>query len=276
MPSASIDVELVYNRYLPAGDDLDRLQEALRIHMPEWSTGLRVYKGRGNQRPIEVGEPGALGAAVVNAAGERGLLYHELVAEHGPGYERLFGSAELRGASRELVVIVAIDEDPFARMGGALLMGNRISLQIRRARVMGKLAARWAETVFEDLCGRTSPAWGAVRSSEEYEAKVMSDGPTIAAVGRDFSRFLPGLFTANFFGAPYAELIGRDRLLTAPGARADIVDEGVLLIVGDDPGAWETAARQETEQRLLNHLGREHFFLKDHAWQKTRAPDWSS
>ena len=104
----------------------------------------------------------------------------------------------------------------------------------------------------------------------------MSDGPHTAAVGRNFARFLPGLFTVNFLGEAYCELIGRERLLTAPAMRAELVDSGALLVLGQDPAEWDTPPRRDAEQAVLDHIGREHFFLKDRNMAvETRAPDWS-
>ena len=94
-----------------------------------------------------------------------------------------------------------------------------------------------------------------------------------AAVGRDFGRFLPGLFTANFFGRPYVELIGRERLLTAPGARA--LGDGVLITAGDDPAEWDSAERRARDHALLECLGPEHFFSKTAMPAETRAPSWT-
>lgn len=272
----SIEAELVYDRYLGRGDALDVFQEVLRHHAPTWSQELRVHKGPRDQLAIDIRAPGGLKAAVLTAAGERGPLYGALVAEYGRGHERVFGSAELRGSSHELIVVVAVDEDPFAPIGGAVLLGNRISLQLPRPHVNRQPASVWASVIFEDLCAATSPAWGSVRSIAEYEAKVMSDGPHTAAVGRNFARFLPGLFTVNFLGEAYCELIGRERLLTAPAMRAELVDSGALLVLGQDPAEWDTPPRRDAEQAVLDHIGREHFFLKDRNMAvETRAPDWS-
>jgi hypothetical protein len=94
-------------------------------------------------------------------------------------------------------------------------------------------SACWPSTHRSGTSAGRAPAWGAVSSREEYDAKVMSDGPGVAAIGRDFGRFLPGLFTLNFFGPPWVDLVGRERLLGAPGARA--VGDGVLIAAGDDP-----------------------------------------
>jgi len=270
--TASIDVELVYDRFLGRDDALTNLQGALLRLAPKWSEQALVYRSSRDQDPLDLSVEHALRDAVLRAAGERGPTYETLVARYGAGNERVFGSAELRGATPDLTVIVSVDEHPVSRLGDALQLGNTIALQLRRKRVQGQPVSAWATDAFEALAETTSPASGAISSSDEYNAKVMSDGPGVAAVGRDFGRYLPGAFTANFFGPPYVELIGRARLLAAPRARA--VDAGVLITAGDDPAQWDSAERQECDDELLAHLGREYFFSKTAMPATTVAPDW--
>jgi hypothetical protein len=225
MARHSIDVELVYDRLIADGGELGVLERVLRDAAPRWSSGLRIQLEPREHVPVD-DRAGALRDAIVAAAAARGPTYHAMVAEYGGVEERLSGSAEVRGASRGLIVVVGVDEYPFSRIGGALILANDISLQIRRARIERRSASEWALAVFRELCERTSPAWGSVCDSGEYWAKVMSDGPTIAAVGRDFGRYLPGIFSANFFGAPYVELLGRERLLDAPAHEVLPLDAG--------------------------------------------------
>ena len=273
MPRHSIDVELAYDRFIADGGELGELERVLRSAAPAWSAGLRIRLASGRREPVGDG-PGALQAAVVAAASARGPLYHAMVAAYGGVEERVSGSAELRGASPQLVVVVGIDQRPFARVGGALILANHVTLQIRGARVEQRPAGEWAMDVFRELCERTSPAWGAVHDSAEYDAKVMSDGPQIAAVGRDFARYLPGVFAANFFGARYVELMGRERLLESPAEEVGPVDGGVLVVVDADPEAWDRPERKHADQRMLDHLGREYFFAKPRPPDASRAPDW--
>jgi hypothetical protein len=251
-----IDVQLVYDRFIGEGDALAAAQRVLVEHAPEWYERVAVD----------------LRESVLREAGERGPTYHAMVERYGrPEYERFNGSGELRG-TRDLTVVVSVDEWPVSPLGDALQLGNTVTLQLRRARVQGRPARVWAASVFEALAAATAPAWGAVWAREEYDAKVMSDGPGVAAIGRDFGRFLPGLFTVNFFGPPYVDLIGRERLLGAPGARA--VGDGVLIAAGDDPSAWAGEERRRRDDELLDHLGREFFFAKTAMPARTRAPDW--
>jgi hypothetical protein len=97
----------------------------------------------------------------------------------------------------------------------------------------------------------------------------MSEGPTIAAVGLDFARYLPGVFAANFFGPPYVELIGRERLMAAPASQVASVDDGVLVALDDDPahgtirngrarssGCWNNSAPSTSSRSAIRRRPR--------------------
>lgn len=268
--SVYYEVEAVYDRGIEADGTLPAFEALLRDEAGTWTEELRTYDGPRDQEPVE---PGALDRAVPAAALARGEAYRALAAQHGePGTDRRHGSIELRGAGPVLNVVVSIDSEPFAPTGGKTLMGNGIGVFISRARVEGRPALEWATAALERLAAETSPAWGAVHAPDEYQAKVMRDGPGAEALGRDFARFLPGLFGVNFFGAPYVELLGRDRLLDAPNGEARPVGDGVLVVLD---GKRDDEARRADEQAWLEHLGPEHFFVKGQDGDRaTRAPDW--
>jgi hypothetical protein len=270
-----LDGELVFDRYLGAGNDLDLLQGLLRKVAPKWSSEMHLWKSPKDQESIDVHHPGALGSAVVMAAAERGATYRALVERHGrPIDERLAGSAELRGAGPELVVIVSLDETVLSRLGARKQLGNRVSLQVRRPRIERLRGDDWLQGTFEAMCSELSPAWAWAGQTAEYWAKVMSDPPRVEAVGRDFGRFLPGLFWLNFFGGRYRELLGDERLRSTPAARVVMVDDGVLVGLASDPLMWDTAGYAADEQRVRDHLGSELFFSKAEPDRWTVAPAW--
>jgi hypothetical protein len=185
----------VFDRYLGTGGSLDVLQEALVELAPRWAAKLRVWRGPKDQRPIDTGQPGTLNAAIMLAVSERGPRYGSLVKQHGiPPFERLAGSVELRGSGSELTVIVSVDTMTVSPLAGRQQLGNRIALQVRRAKVGRSSGDRWLAEAFQLLCARLSPAWGWTGAAREYWAKIMSDPPGAEAIGRDFGRFLPGVF----------------------------------------------------------------------------------
>src|SRR5205823_4157554 len=93
---------------------------------------LRICRSPRDQRSVDATKPGALRSAVLASAAERGPTYRKLVERYGrPPFERLVGSAELRGASSALVVVVTIDEWVASALGDKTVLGNTIALQVR-------------------------------------------------------------------------------------------------------------------------------------------------
>jgi hypothetical protein len=183
---------------------------------------------------------------------------------------------ELRGLGPELLVIVSIDRRVFSRLAGRGHLGNEIAFQLRARDVEKESAVVWLQRVFRDACARLSPAWAAGYATDEYWAKVMSERPVIRAAGRDFSRFLPGLFWLNFFGPRYVDFIGRESLLSTPAPVVEQVDAGVLLGLGDDPARWNSNERRELDTAVLNVLGHDVFYSTDAPGRPTRAPSWTT
>jgi hypothetical protein len=250
------------------------LQDVLLRWAPRWSRRLRVWRDRRDQREIDLSRPFGLRMAAVSAATERGELYRRLAAADPPPYERLSGSVELRGSDSSLFVVVLVDEYRFAPLGPHWVFGNDITLQVRGDRIDGRPGEEWAAEVFAELCRLTSPAWGAAYTIEEFQAKSMIMTPSIEAVGRDVARFLPGLYWLNYFGPAYRDLMGRDRLLSAPAVSVEEVDDGVLLRTRARAGEWPSPDAEIIEGRVLEHLGPQYFFVKGRPWQGGPTP-WS-
>jgi hypothetical protein len=180
----------------------------------------------------------------------------------------LQGYAELRSKANGLIVVVGIDEKPLARTAGRLLLGNTISFQIRRSRVEGRAARDWALSILRDACAVMSPVWASGRCSGEYLDKVISNG---FAAGRDFSKFLPGLFWLNFYGAPYVAAMGTQALETVPAHYNDAIDDGFMIQLHPDPAAWATPEYRAAEERARRSIGPDFFFSKASPLVKSRA-----
>lgn len=252
------------------------MQALLSDLASSWSSRLRVYKGPKDQRAIDITRAGALQSAVLSAALERGPTYRSLVQRYGrPPYERAFGSVELRGSGPELIIVVSIDELVVSPLGAKKALGNHVSLQLRRATFEGRPGSAWLSHAFERMAAEMSPAWGASRHPGEYWAKVMSDSPRVEAVGRDFGKFLPGLFWLNFFGRRYCDIIGRERLRSVTAGRVVDVDDGMLIEVASDPFHWDSEPYVSREREARDCIGREFFFDRHLLGQSTAAPDWN-
>jgi len=272
MSKTALDAELVFDRFLGDTNVLGALASALKRKAPTWSAGLHIRKNPKDRVQIDVRDSAAISKAVLDAAGERGPTYHALVSRYGKGDERLFGSVELRGSTSDLVIVIGVDEKPLSRLAGRLLMGNYITVQVRKLKVEERDAAAWLSELFIELCRETSPAWGSARDDREYWAKVMADSPAVSAIGRDFGKYLPGLFWMNFFGKPYVELIGKSRLAGAPSFSMQEIDEGVCLKLYEDPFKWSEPLNRKAEEKALRHIGVQHFFERENHAQESMSP----
>ncbi len=252
-----------------------RVQDLLVRAAPKWTRGLHNWEYRQPKRPVDAGTPGALLREIIEEGCRRGPHYHELVRRYGPGkYERRTGAVELRGATRGLTVVVFADEYQLKGTNECIKWANSVDLCIERERVEGIPAARWNRMVLEKYCQSLPVPYARGNWSREFEAKNISrEGGGYAAIGIDIARYLPGLYWLNFFGRMYCDLMGRNRLLSAPAYAAREVRDGVLLCLHEDPRAWNTAEYQATEARVLDHLGREYFFSRDNPERPTLAPD---
>jgi hypothetical protein len=271
-----LDVVVHLGHFLGEEDFLSSLQRLLVERAPRWCERLVVQRDTRTKSPIDAGAPGSLAAALLTLGTQRGPFYEEMVKQFGSsGRERVFGSAELRGASGALLLVVSFDEQVVRRSGNKWTWGNSVEFQILRPRVDGVDSVRWAAELMEAVCSAWSPVHGRAGLGAEYDSKNMSHkGGATMAVGVDASKGLPGLYWLNFLGPPYRDLMGRERLLAAPAHRVKEVDSGILLSLGSNPRSWNSTEYREVEQKVLDHLGRQFFFSKESPDRDTVAPDF--
>ena len=276
--SFRLDISVALGGFLLAEGRLDKVQELLQEHAPKWSAGLYVWRYRQEKTPVDISSPGALAKAVRARAAERGQLFHELERQFGKeNSPRIFGSAELRGVDNSLVLIVSLDEEVFVRIGNEWHWGNELTFQVCRARIDHVDSGMWSARILEALCNTLSPIYAHAEMIEEYDRKNISqEGGSTIAIGTDISKSLPGLYWLNFFGKPYRDLIGRERLLSAPAHAVREVDDGVLLALSEDPRDWTLGEYRAAEQQVVNHLGSQYFFSKKEPNRRTVAPHFDS
>lgn len=80
------------------------------------------------------------------------------------------------------------------------------------------------------------------------------------------------MFWLNFFGRPYVELLGEERLRSASNAAA--IGDGFLVAVGDDLRRWDDPSVVILEQQVRDHLGPDLFFTKGEPDRQGVVPTW--
>jgi hypothetical protein len=233
---------------------LDELQRVIEEILPHWSSGMSVAKDEDSKDRIAVGHDDRL---------------HDCLHRVAPP-KRGLGSAVLFGAQRDLAFYLQHSEPALPPES------NEIAIEIYRLpTVENQTASAWAREAFEAIAARLPIRYANAYADEEYYAKNMIDDETgVRAIGAKITRATPGLYWLNFFGRPYVDLIGNERLLSAPACEVKSVDDGVLIALDSSADAWTTAAYQQREQAVIEHLGRQYFFSRHDPARQTVAPDF--
>jgi hypothetical protein len=264
-----LDLTVCVGRSLFSGDDLDVLEHVLAQQAKPWSAGLHAWQEERERRELT----GGFAESMRQIAAEKGELFRQLTAKHGTGpHERRTGSVELRGGDSSLLVVVGMDEYVFAPSAGRYLWGNTITFQFCQRDCCGETTAVLSRRIAEVCCHDMNVLYAHGHLLEEWDAKNISRDGGMMAIGADVSRYLPGLYWLNYFGKPYCELIGRERLLGAPAFESNAVGDGVLMLVDELPESWKSDETHHSN--VLSHIGDQYFFLRDKPDRETRAPSY--
>lgn len=267
------DLTLCLGESLFEGHGLAKLADLLHEVAKDWAADLHIYREGEKPRRRDIKD---FVTDVRAAALERGELYEQLIAKHGPGpFPRRTGSVELRGADDSLIIVLILDDYLFAPSVGCYHWGNDVGVQVCKPRVAGLDAAEFVRRFSSRACAQLSPWYAHGHVPEEWDHKNMShEGGGTMAIGSDISRYLPGLYWLNFFGEPYCQLIGKPRLLSAPAHETEELDAGVLLLLAPEPDAWYTPEYKAVENRILMHVGDKYFFNRHEPQRDTVAPNF--
>ena len=272
-----IDITFSLGRSFLDDDILAKVKDVLDRVATTWVSGLHVYGGRKQKIPVDCRSAAAFVQQLKTSALARGDRYNDLVRRFGAGpYSRQIGSVELRGSNRSLIVVLSMDEWVFAPSAGRWLFANSMTIQVDATNLEGRAASVWARWAFEVGAECLAPSWASARAIEEYASKNLSreDGCT-QAIGLDVSKYLPGMYWLNFFGRAYCDLMGRDRLLSAPAAIVKPLDHGILIGLAEAPGDWSSDEYAERESGVIEYLGPEYFFDRRRPDRPSRAPAFS-
>lgn len=269
----NIDLTVCLGQSLFEGHGLAAFEKILHEEAAQWSNDLHIWREGDRPARREIHNfPDDVRAAAL----ERGEVYKRMVEQHGTGENtRRFGNVELRGGDKTLIVVIGLDDLLFSPSAGRYLWGNTISLQFEVENKRAEWAARKLQMVSKRIASEL-PVWymrGHLQQ-EWHEKNISREGGGVMGIGGDASRYLPGIYWLNFYGAPYIELMGMDRLLSAPAFENKALHDGTLVLLSELPTSWNSPSYSQAEQKFLDHVGKEFFFSRNDLHRKTLAPDF--
>lgn len=234
-------------------EQLESLHSLIVDTLPRWSSHLKVLKSEYKRSGRYVGKNSSLTEAVnQETPARRGL-----------------GSAVLKGSYDGLSIYLDTCQ---STLPPEL---NYVSLEIEQANIEGEITSQWAYDFFKDAVNRLALRYANAYIAEEFQAKnIVSDDEGVRAMGVHLDESLPGLYWLNFFGSPYVELIGRDRLLSVPAHDVQGISSGVFVALDASPTEWGSEAYQTTEKAVTKDLGCQYVFSRAEPDRKTVAPEF--
>lgn len=126
------------------------------------------------------------------------------------------------------------------------------------------------------LCNRFPPLYGGIAAKEDWDAKhkLLRTSPTGGEshekVGLDITSCLPGIYWTTIFGpAVSARLELKKRTSTLPIERAITLNNGgTILVLRKSPVSPELSERLSHDQEIIDAIGAEYFFDKNHPEKK--------
>lgn len=237
-------------------EQLDALQELINLYLPEWASRLVVARDEDSPDARKL----APGESLYNAASEATPVKFGL------------SSTVISGSYEDLLLFV---DGSRSTIPPEL---NHLTIEIvDRKTVEGRPYTEWARDFFLAVPTKLPVRYAQGYSEGEFDAKNTIRTPEVEkSIGVQIDKALPGLYWLNYFGSPYVDLIGKERLLTAPAYEVQEVADGVFISLSASPNEWNKPKYKDRERRVIEHLGEQFFFSKQDPERETRAPDFRS
>jgi hypothetical protein len=119
---------------------------------------------------------------------------------------------------------------------------------------------------------RLGLVYGNIETLAEWSAKMTKKEPPSGVDLRQWldkpqispkapPKAITDIVWTNLFGRPYVELIGRDKLLSAPANKLNELPSGAIMLqVSESPSDFGTGRYKERCEDVKKHLGQEYFF----------------
>lgn len=180
--------------------------------------------------------------------------------------QRPLGSVHFKTQDETKNIHLRFDEYGLAPVSNELRFGNTLSIESDETSASGDHLAEIAASVMTTVFDNDLFEFGFCCLSDQYDEHNLdrSDGG-VRAVGLDASKWLPGFYWANYFGAYLCDLVGRDALATTPGCRCTQLTSGILVANRLPPDRWSDPEFTENACSAMNHIGSHLFFEKGKA-----------
>jgi hypothetical protein len=136
-----IDIKLVYARDIAGDGTLTAFEDLLRRSAPGWCQTMRIWTSNREQTPVR---PGRLRAEIIDDFTDDRPISPLVTHPPPPESLRRFGTAELRGATPDLTLVISTDAFPYSRRSGKPALDNGITAQVRRPKVAARPVGRRA------------------------------------------------------------------------------------------------------------------------------------
>ena len=244
-------MDFYLERPVLGSEQLEILHTLLVKTLPRWSAGLKVLKNADHQ----VGRNVALDFSLIEA------INHEAPSQ------RELGSVVLKGSFEGLTLFLDTCQ---STLPPEL---NCVSVEIDRATIEGTSSATWAYHFFQEAVGCLAIRYAKACLRKEFHAKnIISANTGVRAVGVNLDECLPGVYWLNFFGRPYTQLIGLDRLLSITAHEVRAIGEGVFVALNASPMAWKSDQYLATESSIIDQIGPEYVFSRTEPDRRKVAP----
>jgi hypothetical protein len=237
--SYAFQIYLRMDRPLLGPGVLDRLQKALRVGAPTWSSRLRVagvgvWPVRG---PVDVSEPGSLDA---------------VLRSHLPGgakFPRTIGDAHsfdahVRLGGTDRGVTFALGVEASLRGADPKRPADFVFVETTKPEIDAVPAPDWIEPLFRALCRELQPAIATASSMGERGAQGRVYGPGDPHIG-----------WLTYFGSAESADLDMSKLRQVDGLELERFGEGLLLRLGPAPstrrwtGPWTSRRRSWLDAR---------------------------
>lgn len=260
-------------KFLGGADGIARIQEILRGLIPkvleetlyDWAEDLPWFR----RKKLCLSEPGALFRLVQSERERLRPIFERYNRKLGPLIrggtlpERDTGAIHV--VSRDESHSVAFGYDEFGVLPRANELRNFLSIVRYRQAVPERSEdlTSLADYICRNVLSNDLFEWTYCCIGEEYEANNMDFGGGGArALGRDFSKTLPGFYWGNYFGPFLIDTLGPAKFASVPGCKVERLGPGIFVSNELPPDEWQSAEYQRNRIAAMEHLGRHFFFEK--------------